>query len=158
VRGRLARWLWAQLGLALYFALTISGGLLLLKVPYALTIGLVAGLLGLIPYVGALVAAVLAGISALSVSPQVALWSVLLILALSSLALHLIAPLLYGRTMRLPVAAMLLALLLGARILGLAGIFFAAPAAVVLLALLEQRGAASIDDAVPVPTRQKKEH
>ena len=53
LRFRLTRWVWAQVAIAFYFALTFGIGATLLGVPFAITIALVGGVFEIIPYVGA---------------------------------------------------------------------------------------------------------
>lgn len=74
LRFRLTRWLWAQVAIALYFALTFGLGATLLGVPFAWTIALVGGVLEIIPYVGGLMALLLGVLSALTVNPWLAVW------------------------------------------------------------------------------------
>jgi predicted PurR-regulated permease PerM len=62
-------WLVGQACLMVLMAATTTLGLWLLGVPLALTLGLMAGLLELIPYVGAWIAAVPSALIALLVSP-----------------------------------------------------------------------------------------
>jgi predicted PurR-regulated permease PerM len=52
LRDRITRWVWAQVTIALYFALTFGLGLVWLGVPFALNIALVGGVLEIIPYIG----------------------------------------------------------------------------------------------------------
>lgn len=138
IQERLTRWVWAQLAVSLFFALAFGLGLALLHVPFALTIGVVSAVLGLLPYLGSLLALLLAVISALTISPALALWVVALNLVVSNLVAHLLAPWLYGRTMGLRSAWVLVALLFGAKAAGVLGVFFAVPVAVIVTAVLQE--------------------
>jgi predicted PurR-regulated permease PerM len=136
VRHRLTRWMWAQAGIALYFVVTFSAGLALLGVPFAFTIGLVGGILEIIPYLGGAVAVFLAMLSALTVRPLLAVWVFVLYLVVAELESHVIAPAFYGRAIGLHPAVVLTALLVGVKAGGVVGVLFAVPVAVVLVALL----------------------
>jgi predicted PurR-regulated permease PerM len=136
VQHRLTRWMWAQGGIALYFVVTFSAGLALLGVPFAFTIGLVGGVLEIIPYLGGAVAVFLAMLSALTVQPPLAVWVFVLYLVVTELEAHVIAPAFYGRAIGLHPAAVLVALLIGAKAGGVVGVLFAVPVAVVVAALL----------------------
>jgi predicted PurR-regulated permease PerM len=136
VRRRLTRWVWAQAGIALYFVVTFSAGLALLGVPFAFTIGLVGGVLEIIPYLGGVVAVFLAMLSALTVRPLLAVWVFVLYLVVAELESHVIAPAFYGRAIGLHPAVVLAALLVGVKAGGVVGVLFAVPVAVVLVALL----------------------
>ena len=138
LRIRLTRWVWAQVGIAFYFAVTFSAGLALLGVPFAFIIGLVGGILEIVPYLGGLVAAVLALMSAFTVRPILALWVFVLYLVVTQLESHVIAPAFYGRVIGLHPAVVLVALLMGVKAGGVLGVLFAVPVAVVLAALIAE--------------------
>lgn len=138
LQERLTRWVWAQILISLFFAVTFGTGMGLMHVPFALTIAVVSGVLGLIPYVGNIIALLFATISALTISPALALWVVVLNLVVGNVAAHILAPWLYGRAMGLHSAWMLLALLCGAKIAGVMGVFFAVPVTVIITAVLQE--------------------
>jgi predicted PurR-regulated permease PerM len=147
---RLTRWVWAQVAIALYFALIFSIGLTLLGVPFALTIGLVGGVLEIVPYLGGAVALALAVLSALSVSPWLALGVFVFYLVVVEVEAHIVAPAFYGRTIGLHPVVVLIALLVGAKSWGILGIFFAVPVTVVLAAILQEvRTVPETPDAEP---------
>jgi predicted PurR-regulated permease PerM len=138
MRPRLTRWIWAQVGIALYFAVVFSVGLAVLGVPFAFTIGLVGGILEIIPYLGGLVAVFFAVISALTVEPLLAVWVVVYYLVVTEIESHVVAPAFYGRIMGLHPAIVLLALLIGAKAGGIPGVLFAVPVTVVVAAVLQE--------------------
>ena len=80
--------------------------------------------------------------SALTVDPWLAVWVILLYAVVVQVQSHLVAPAFYGRAMHLHPAAVLVALLIGAKAKGIIGVFFAVPVAVVLLTLLQELSAA----------------
>jgi len=139
-RQRLARWVLAQAVVGLFFAVTFSIGLALLGVRFALTIGLVSGLLSLIPipYLGAIVATILTAVSAASASPWLILWAGVYTLVVSAFEAHILLPILYGRAVGLDSAVILIALLAGAKMGGIVGVFFAIPAAVIAVTILQE--------------------
>jgi predicted PurR-regulated permease PerM len=135
---RLIHWVWAQVAIALYFAVAFSVGLRLLGVPFAFTIGLVGGVLEIVPYLGGMIAMLLAVLSALTVNPLLALGVGLFYLIVVEVESHVVSPAFYGRIMGLHPAFVLIALLIGAKIKGILGVLFAVPIAVVLAALLHE--------------------
>jgi predicted PurR-regulated permease PerM len=155
-RYRLTRWVWAQVAIAIYFALMFGPGLTLLGVPFALTIALIGGMLEIIPYLGGAVAVLLGVISALTVSPWLAVWVFLMYLILTEIQSHIIAPTFYGRAMHLHPAAVLVALLIGFKAGGIIGVFFAVPVAVVLLTLLQEIEAVSLTVPSETPAEDKE--
>jgi predicted PurR-regulated permease PerM len=138
VRQRLTRWVWAQAAIALYFAVVFSAGLFLLRVHFAFIIGLVGGVLEIVPYLGGAVAMSLAVLSALTVDPWLAVWVIIFYLVVVEIESHVIAPALYGRVIGLHPAFILIALLVGAKTLGILGVFLAVPITVVLTTLLQE--------------------
>ena len=138
VRQRLTRWVWAQAIIALYFAAVFSTGLFLLRVHFAFIIGMVGGVLEIVPYLGGAVAMSLAVFSALTVDPLLAVWVIVFYIVVVEIESHVIAPALYGRVVGLHPAFILIALLVGAKTLGILGVFLAVPIAVVLTTLLQE--------------------
>jgi len=135
---QLTRWMWAQAAIAFYFAFVFSIGLAILGVPFAFTIGIIGGILEVIPYVGGAVAVFLALFSALTVHPILMLWVAIFYAVVVEVESHVIAPAFYGRVMGLHPAAVLIALLIGAKIAGIIGILLAVPVAVIIAALLRE--------------------
>lgn len=151
LRFRLTRWIWAQIAIACFFALSFGLGATVLGVPFALTIALVGGVLEIIPYIGGFIALTLAVLSALSVNPWLALWVILLYSVIALAQGHIVAPAFYGRAMHLHPALVLVALLIGAKTGGIVGIFFAVPTTVMLMTLLHEWRTSSSLPAQPVP-------
>lgn len=111
--------------ISVVFVGTATAALLaLLKVPYAMSLGLAAGLLELLPVIGPLSIAL--SVALLTSGPT-------LVIALIGLGVlrfvqdSFVYPLLMGRRMHLPPLAVILALLLGARLGGVVGVAIALP-------------------------------
>ncbi len=136
--SRLTRWVWAQAGVAIYFAVIYGTGLMLLGVPFALSIGVVGGVLEIVPYLGGTLAVLLATFSALTVNVWLALWVVLFYAVVTLIESHVIAPIFYGRAVGVRSSVILLALVIGAKAQGVIGVFFAVPVAVILSALAQE--------------------
>jgi predicted PurR-regulated permease PerM len=156
LQHRLTRWMWAQFAIAAYFAVVFSIGMRILGVPFAFTIGTVGGVLELVPYLGGVVAVLLAALSALTVHPLLVIWVLLFHIVVVEVEAHIIAPAFYGRMVGLHPAAILVALLIGAKMQGLLGVLFAVPAAVVLLAFLQELSRAQTRKVVPLQTANFK--
>ena len=99
---------------------------------YAFAFGLFFGLMELVPYVGPVIGAMPPVIVALIQDPLMALWVVLLFVALQQLEGHVVAPNVFGRALRLNPLLVILALLLGGQIYGFVGALVALPIAAVL--------------------------
>ncbi len=118
--------------------------LLILGVDYALLIGLVVGVLNVIPYFGPLAGAVLAGLVALFESPWLALLAVLAMIIVQQIDSLFISPNIMSYQVRLHPVLIVFSLLAGGLIWGAMGMLLSIPAAAALKAIvyyfLEERG------------------
>jgi len=99
---------------------------------YAFAFGLFFGVMELVPYVGPLLGALPPIIVALVQDPLTAVWVALLFLALQQLEGHVVAPNVFGRSLRLNPLVVIFALLLGGEIYGFVGALVALPIAAVI--------------------------
>jgi predicted PurR-regulated permease PerM len=111
-------------------------GLAALGIPLALALGLVAGLLDFIPYIGPLLAAVPAVLIAFSQEPTLALYAALLFFGLQLLEGYLLLPLVERRTVSLPPALTITMQVVMGVSFGLIGIALATPLTAVLAVLI----------------------
>jgi predicted PurR-regulated permease PerM len=117
--------------------------LLVLGVPYAVALGLVVGILDLIPLAGATIAAVVVSTVGFLHSVTAGIVLIAFFLVYQQLENHVLQPLVYGRTVRLSPLVVLVAVLMGAELAGVIGALGAIPIAgsiqVIFLDWLEQR-------------------
>jgi predicted PurR-regulated permease PerM len=99
---------------------------------YGLALGVFYGVMELIPYVGPILGAIPATVIALFTDPISALWVVLLFLALQQLEGHVVAPQIFGHTLRINPLLVIFALLIGLQLYGIVGALVALPVAAVL--------------------------
>jgi predicted PurR-regulated permease PerM len=99
---------------------------------YALAFGAWFGLMELIPYVGPVLGALPPIIVAAFEDPLTAVWVGLGFLALQQLEGHVVAPQVFGRSLRLNPLIVLFALLLGGEVAGFIGAILALPLAAVI--------------------------
>jgi predicted PurR-regulated permease PerM len=128
----LAAYVRAQLLACLLVGAVCAIGFIVIDVPYALVLGLLAGLLEFIPLVGPLV---IAGIAVLVASFHSLALAFVVLLFLGVLRLaqdYVVYPRLIGHGVRLHPLAVILAILCGATLGGMVGIFLAIPAVAVL--------------------------
>jgi predicted PurR-regulated permease PerM len=117
-----------QLVVAIIVGFLSSLALLLLEVPFWLIIGLAAGLLNLIPFVGPFVGGALAVMVALLEGrPTTALIAAAAFLGIQQLDNHLITPLVQRARVKLSPLVIVLALLVGGAVGGLLGVLVAVP-------------------------------
>jgi predicted PurR-regulated permease PerM len=127
VNSTLAAYIRAQLIACLLIGVLCTLGFILLGVPYALVLGLVAGFFEFIPLAGPLAVAVVATVVASFHSGSTAAAVVLFLLVLRVLQDYVFYPRIIGSGIHLHPLAVILAILAGAELAGVAGIFLAIP-------------------------------
>ncbi len=153
----LGRWLRGVAVVSLLVGVLTGAGLVLLEVPYPLALATLAGVLNFIPVVGFWVSFLAAALVALATLGWLGLLKVGgLYLAISILEGQLLQPRIVGKAVGLHPVAVLLALILFARIFGLLGAFVAVPLALLVTILGRQLLSLYLasdlyDDAEPEP-------
>jgi putative heme transporter len=99
---------------------------------YAAVFGVFLGLMELIPYVGPLLGAIPPILVALFSEPISAVWVALLFLGIQQLEGHVVAPQIFGHTLRINPLLVIFALLLGQQLYGIVGALMALPVLSVL--------------------------
>ncbi len=96
---------------------------------YAFAFAVFFGLMELVPFVGPVLGAMPAVLVALFQDPLTGVWVALLFLALQQIEGHIVAPLIFGRTLRINPLFVIFALLFGAEVYGFVGALVALPLA-----------------------------
>ena len=120
----------ASTGLALYIFGVI--GIFPDGQRYAVAFAMFYGVMELIPYVGPILGAVPPVLVALLTNPVSALWVALLFVGLQQLEGHVVAPQIFGHTLRINPLLVIFALLLGLQLYGVVGALVALPILAVL--------------------------
>ncbi len=102
-------------------------GLWALDIKFALTLGLLAGLLGLIPIIGAFIGAVPALLVALATDPSKLIWVVLLFIVVQFIESNIISPRIQGSAVRLHPIFIMGTLVVASSIGGLWGVLIGVP-------------------------------
>lgn len=132
----LAKWLVGKsISMVLVGSLTAIG-LSVLGVPLALILGIIAGLMDFIPYLGPLMAGVPAVLMAFSISPTLALYTMGLFGAIQLIEGYLLQPIIEQKTVSLPPALTIVMQVLFGALFGLAGVALATPLTAVLAVLV----------------------
>ena len=129
----LRRWLVGQSVLAVVVALVTGTGLALIGAPFPVALGLLAGLMEFVPYIGPFVAAIPAIVVGFSEGAQVGLWVTLLFLGVQILESYVAAPLVQHKAVHLPPAIVLFAQVLMGVIVGGLGVAVATPLAAAIM-------------------------
>jgi len=103
--------------------------MIVLHVPAALLLAVIAGLADFVPVLGFIASLVPAAALALAVSPRTALLTVILYAVYHAIENYFIAPWAYGRRLRLSDLAVILAFVAGAELAGVIGALIALPIA-----------------------------
>jgi predicted PurR-regulated permease PerM len=154
----LSHWLFGKVVSMVVVAVVTAAGLAALGVPLALILGIIAGLLDFIPYLGPLMAGVPAVLIALSVSPDLALYTAALMVGIQLAEGYLLEPLITRRMVALPPAlTIVMQVLLGA-VFGLAGVALATPLTVVLVVVVSMLYVQDVlGDPVRTPSEMSRE-
>lgn len=149
----LGGYLRGQLTLALIIGVLAGVGTALLGLPYAVVVGLLAGLFELVPMFGPILSVIPAVLVALFMPFPTVVWVLLFFLAVQQIENNVLAPRISGHAVgRHPLGAMF-ALLAGFQLAGLLGGLFAVPIAGVFWVLL---GAAYRNVVVPEPSGPRR--
>ncbi|WP_137174976.1 AI-2E family transporter [Massilia sp. HP4] len=133
----LSSWLLGKALSMLIVGTTTAIGLSLLGVPLALILGIIAGLLDFIPYLGPIMAGIPAVLLALSISPDMALYALLLFAAINMLEGYVLQPMIEAKAIDLPPALVIVMQLVFGTLFGFAGVALATPLAAVLSVLVK---------------------
>ena len=116
------------------FVITLS----ILKMPYALLIGIIISFTALIPIFGAFIGCVLGGLLIFMVSPKQAILFILVFLILQQIEGNLIYPHVVGSSVGLPSIWVLAAVTIGGNLLGIIGMLIFIPLVSVLYTLFRE--------------------
>lgn len=113
--------------------------LLLLGIPYAISLALIVGIFDLIPLVGATIGAVIVLIVSLFTSVTAAVIMLVFFLVFQNIENHITQPVIMRHTVQMTSLTVLVAALLGAEVGGILGALLGIPAAACLAILLQER-------------------
>jgi len=125
-----------QLTVALIVGVLVSCGLYVLSLKYALIIGILAGMLDIIPYFGAIIGATPAVTLALLYSPWLALKVVILFIVVHQLEGTIIQPKILGENVGLHPLSVIFFVFIGGELGGLLGMVLGVPIAAIVKVLV----------------------
>lgn len=132
IKSKIGDWLRGQIILMFIIFVVSLIGFLILRVDYALTLAMIAGLAEIIPVVGPFLAAVPALLVAFNQSYWLVLWVALFIMFLQQLEQHLVVPMVMKRAVGLSPIIVILAMLIGFNQLNVVGAIIAIPVTTIL--------------------------
>ena len=134
----LTLWLRGQLITMTAVGILTGIGLWLIGIPSALTLGLLAGLLDFVPFVGPIAASIPALLIAFNISSETALWTLALYVVVQQVEGNLLNPLVQRYEVGIPPAVLLFALIASGVLFGWPGVAFGAPLAIVAYVLVKR--------------------
>ena len=134
----LALWLKGQVIAMTLVGALVALGLWLIGMPSPLALGLIAGLCEFIPFLGAFLGAMPAIVIAMTQGGSTVLWTIVVFVVVQQIESNLIAPLVQRRTVELPPALSLMAVLAFGVLLGPLGLVLAVPLTVVAYVLVKK--------------------
>lgn len=135
-QAKIGQWLRGQLLLGLVIGILVYLALTLLGIRYALVLALLAAVFEIIPVIGPILAAAPAVFFALLNSPLQALIVAGVYFVIQQTENHLLVPLVSQRTTGVNPLVIIIALLVGAKLGGILGMFLAVPLSAVVIELI----------------------
>ena len=123
----LSAYLRGQLLLCVFIAVVVTVGLTLLGVRFPALLGLIAGILEIIPFIGPIMGAVPAVIVATIQEPLLGLWTLILFIGIQQLENIFLVPRISGKAVQLHPAVIMVVLVLGNQVAGFWGLLIAVP-------------------------------
>lgn len=136
VQRKLGHWVIAQLSLGIIIGVVVGVGLWIIGVDHALALGLIAGVLEIIPVIGPIIAGVIGSVVALSQSLFLGLGVALFYVIVQQAENHLLIPAIMRRATGLNPLVTLVAVLVGAQLAGVVGVILSVPVATILSILM----------------------
>ncbi len=138
VRKKMGLWLQGQIVLMLIIGAAVFFGLWILGVKYSLILGLLAGLLEIVPIAGPILTGIIVFLIALPQSWILALYTIILFVIIQQLENHLIFPMVMKKTTGISPVVVVVAILAGSKLAGITGIILAVPTAMIFDELLDE--------------------
>ena len=151
-------WLIGQIAAMILVGVLTTIGLVLLGIPLAFTLGLLAALLTFIPNFGPIISVVPPALLGLMISPAHMLYVVLLYLGIQTVESYLITPQIHKRTLSLPPVITLTTQILFGILFGFPGLLLATPLTALGLVLLKMVYVEEVlEDDVELPSESHHE-
>lgn len=116
-----------RLIVAIFVGITTTISLIILKVDFALIIGMLAGLFDIIPYFGPIIGIVPALFFALLKSPIKALWVIIIFTIIQQVESNIITPKIVGESVGIHPVTVIISLIVGGGLFGILGMILAVP-------------------------------
>jgi predicted PurR-regulated permease PerM len=131
-------WLISQLIAMTCVAILSTAAYWLIGLPSPIGLGVIAGIMDFIPFLGPILGAVPAVLIAFSVSGEAALWTIVAVLVIQQIEGNVIQPIVARSMISVPPAMALFAILVGSILFGTLGLIFGFPLAIVTYVLVKK--------------------
>jgi predicted PurR-regulated permease PerM len=113
---------------------------MLIGLKYAIVLGIITGILNLIPYIGILFAGILSVIATLTASPDITLiiGVIIIVIVVQLIDNNLIVPLVVGSKVQINAFASIIGIIIGGVIAGFSGMFLAIPIIAILKVIFDR--------------------
>ena len=128
----LSQYLRGQLLLCLVVGVLATMGLALLGVPFFAVLGLIAGIFEILPFVGPIIGAIPAVLVAVIERPILGVWTLVLFVVIQQVENTVLVPRISGKAVELHPALIVLVLIIGSQVAGLAGAILAVPVTAII--------------------------
>lgn len=135
---RLGGWVRGQFILCFIIGLMTYISLILLRIDYALPLAIVAGVLEMVPTIGPIISAIPAVIIGLATSPLLGLVLSALYFIIQQVENHLIVPNVMKKVTGLSPLLIIIALMIGGKMMGVLGVILAVPMVLVIQVLVQE--------------------
>ncbi len=135
---RLGGWSRGQIALMLIVGLLTYIGLAILKVPFALPLAILAGVLEIIPYLGPILAAIPSLIIGFGIAPAMGVGTLIVAVVVQQLENYVLVPKIMEKSVGVSPIITLVALAIGARLAGITGMIISIPTVIALQVFLKQ--------------------
>lgn len=139
VEVRLGGWARGQLFLMLSIGILSYIGLLLLGIPYALPLALLAGLFEIVPYIGPIIAAIPAIVLGFGISPFLGFAAIGLTVLIQQIENYLLVPKIMEKSTGVSPIVILVSLAVGYRLAGISGMIMSIPVVLIIQAFIQAR-------------------
>ncbi len=136
--GGLRGWMRGEAVAIVVVAVLTGAGLWMLGVPAAIGLGLIAGLMDVVPYVGPIIAGVPAVMLAFTHSPSTALWTIVLFLIVQQIQGNILQPIVQKHAVDVPPAVLLFSVIGMGLLFGFIGVLLAAPLTIVVFVVVQR--------------------
>lgn len=140
------RWFLGQLMSMFFIGVLSAIAFSIIGLPFALVLGIFAGLVSFVPFVGPTIAAAPPLLLALTDSPIQALWVLIVYLCIQTIESNLIQPIVMSKAVALHPAIVVFTLLIMGTLFGFIGLFLAVPLVATLYVLIQELWVKRMDE------------